>query len=203
MHTDGRVQEILARLEDQPRAIEAGSKTRRFSAQLPLQNLSKFDLAPDGSRMVVADAEVEGVAAGTYMVTGIRVDGDTIFSRRYTFEPIWISDEYADSLIEAHAEDIEEGSPELARAYRRTASTPPMMPPILSVKNGEDGTIWIRLRSASPDREYLVLHEEGRPLGRVTLPRGQSVYMADRDHVWTTVRNEYDVQSVVQYRILR
>lgn len=201
--TYGRVQQILARVDDQPQQIEVGSETRRASAPMPLQNLSKLELAPDGGRLILAKADLEGEAAGTYAVTSIGLDGDTLFHHRYAFEPFWISDEYADSLVEAGARSMEREHPRLARAYRRRATLPPMMPPVLSLKNGEDGTIWIRLRTRSRDREYLVLDEMGEPLGRVSLPTERPLYMADRSYVWTTERNELDVPTLVRYRIVR
>ncbi len=201
MDEQGVVRKVIAQVDEERPGVSISSGNRVSGTGFPFPNVPLYHLAADGSRFVVVKAAVDGVYAGTYLVTAIRAEGDTVFSRRYPFDVVEISKKYADSVIKAEAEFMEKGSPRLAAAFRRKAELPPMRPPVLSVLNGRDGTIWLQLYQSSPGLHYLMLDADGTPLAKVSLPSRIRVRVADREHVWATVHGEYGVQSLVRYRI--
>ncbi len=102
---------------------------------------------------------------------------------------------------------------------------PDRKPPYRDIQAGQDGTVWIQVsqpgvRRDDPDYDpsdpdaiadewyepivYDVFDEDGSYLGAVKTPEGFSPYPAPlftREQVLATVRDEYDVQSVVRFRV--
>ncbi len=102
---------------------------------------------------------------------------------------------------------------------------PHVKPPYQRFYAGEDGTVWVRVsqpgvRREDPDYDptdpdavpdewhepilFDVFDEEGRYLGAVRAPEGFSAYpepLFTREWVLGTVRDEYDVQRVVKFRV--
>jgi hypothetical protein len=99
-------------------------------------------------------------------------------------------------------------------------------PPFKAFYGGEDGTIWVQVsqpgyRTEDPDYDptdpqdlpdewhepvvYDVFEEDGRYLGAVRAPEGFGARwpqpLFTRDWVLATVRDEYDVQRVVRFRV--
>lgn len=202
MDETGLAETVLGRFVEEIPGVRLSVGNVTHSATFPYPNLLRYHLALDGSRYVVAEAAVHGPDVGTYSVIAIGAQGDTAFFRRYPFDAVPVSKQYADSVIAARSVGIEERSPRLAATYRRRAALPPILPPVLSVWNGRDGTVWVGLRSSAPGREYLILDPTGEPLGRVTLPPGASIRVVDQEHAWTVETDDFGIQSVVRYRIV-
>ena len=102
---------------------------------------------------------------------------------------------------------------------------PDVKPSYRDIYPGEDGTIWVRVsapgfRREDPDYDptdplalpdewhepvvFDVFDDQGRFLGPVTTPEGFSVSpppLFTREWVLATTRDEYDVQSVVRFRV--
>lgn len=102
---------------------------------------------------------------------------------------------------------------------------PDIKPPFSGIYAGEDGTVWVRVSTAAvkrtdPDYDpaepgaiadewrepwlFDVFDEQGRYLGAVRAPDGFRTYprpIFTRDLVLGTMRDEYDVQSVVRFRV--
>ena len=92
---------------------------------------------------------------------------------------------------------------------------PDVKPPYQALFPGEDGTIWVRVSAPGFRREdpsydpadpeaIVVFDAEGRYLGAVTTPEGFSLSpppLFTRNWVLATVRDEYDVQSVVKFQV--
>ena len=103
---------------------------------------------------------------------------------------------------------------------------PSVKPPFRSIHPGEDGTVWVQTSQPGVKREdpdydpadpralpdewgepvaFDVFDEEGRYLGPVRTPEGFSTYPAPvftRDWVLATVRDAYEVQTVVKFRVV-
>ena len=102
---------------------------------------------------------------------------------------------------------------------------PDVKPPYSGIYAGEDGTIWVRISTAAvkrtdPDYDpdepgaianewhepwlFDVFDEDGRYLGAVRAPDGFSSRprpVFTRDRVLGTLRDEYDVESIVRFRV--
>jgi hypothetical protein len=200
---DGLIQSLILRysLGDAGVSIRSGSGTA--GASMPFAVRPAQHVSPDGSRITVALASVDGPETETFTVTTTAADGDTLIRRTYPFEGIPIPKSVGDSVIEARARSLQERIPELAEAYRKDARVPPFYPPIEGVVNGRDGTIWIRMRETPDGRPYLVLDPQGDPVGRVVVPSSSVIQVADLSTVWPLDSDENDVESIVRYRVIR
>jgi hypothetical protein len=103
---------------------------------------------------------------------------------------------------------------------------PDMKPPYREIVGGEDGTIWVLVSQPGVKREdpsydptdpeaipdewiepalFDVFQEDGRYLGAVRTPEGFNARwpqpLFTREWVLATVRDEFDVQTVVKYRV--
>ena len=163
----------------------------------PLRNEPQSDIAPRVGRGAVASASLDGRLAGTFSLTTVDMEGDTVFTRRYAFEREEIPDEVADRLLVEYAGE-------------RTAATgqtwaggevPRMYPPFQGLLIGEDGSIWIRTRLRDRERPYYVLAADGEPLGTVNLAEGGGIAAATLDRIWVIDRDSLGVQSVVRYGV--
>ena len=102
---------------------------------------------------------------------------------------------------------------------------PDSKPPYSTIYAGEDGTLWVRVSQPAVKREdpahdptdpesiadewrepwlFDVFDEDGRYLGAVRAPDAFRAYprpIFTRDVVLATVRDDYDVQSIVRFRV--
>lgn len=182
--------------------IAVGMDGGRAVTSSPFPNEPRTALSDDGNRAVVAQAALDGDDAGTFLLTAVAAGGDTLFSRRYAFHPVEVTPAFADSVIDRRAASIEPSSPALAAAFRREARLPPMLPPVLTLRYGVDGTLWLRLRTPSDERLYTVLDDEGLPVGQVRPPPRGGPRLMSRTHVWAVEHDDVGMPSIVRYRVL-
>jgi hypothetical protein len=168
------------------------------NASPPFSNIAYTAASPDGRLIVVAKASLEGNDAGTYTVTVVTVEGDTLYHRRYPFSGVEIPRAAADSAIEAMARRL---SPANAAIYRREASIPPVYPPLRGVVISSDGSVCVRLRDTKDGRPYVLLDAAGALRGEITLPFNSTVAAASANSIWVLEQDENDVQSIVRYRV--
>ncbi len=199
---DGSESRTLLNAAVEMHEIGVGMTGGRAVTSSPYPNEPRFALADDGSRAVVAQAALDGDHAGTFLLTSVAAGGDTLFTRRYAFDPVEITPAFADSVIDRRAESIEPSSPTLAAAFRREARLPPMLPPVLTLRYGVDGTLWLRLRTPSDERLYTVLDDEGLPVGQVRPPPRGGPRLMSRTHVWAVEHDDVGMPSIVRYRVL-
>ena len=197
----GVVQRVLARLDSRREGVAVRDGAMSQSAEFPFQNVPRRHLALDGSRFLVVEGVAVGDRAGDFQVTALDASGDTIFARTYSGPTIPLTEHFADSVVDAWVTRLQDRSPALASAFRREIQFPDVMPPVLSVLNGRDGTIWVRVRHAGEGRRYSVLVETGERLGDVLTPAGVAIRVADRDHAWGIATDEFGIQSVVRFKV--
>jgi hypothetical protein len=73
--------------------------------------------------------------------------------------------------------------------------------PIMAVRVGRDGSVWMQLHGKDHDRTWLVLDPSGQQRGTVTFENISFVYDADASHVWTTERLNTTAQALVRYKV--
>jgi len=182
-----------------------------FTSQ-PFSDAVEARLLNDGSGLLVLErGAAQEVGLAEFRLTRIGLGGDTVFSRVYPYEPVPLPRERVDSAIDAQAERLHRFVGE------RTGTTlpqwqgwvadamyaPPYYSPVSEILSGRDGTIWLGLNPPGPEgREWLVLGPAGDPVGRVLMPTGLRVLLADERNVWGVETDELDVQYIVRYAVL-
>lgn len=165
----------------------------------PFHNIPAYDIAPGVGRAAVAAASLEGPDAGTFSLVAVDLVGDTVFARRYLFQPEEIPGGVADSVLDLYAE---RRAAAMGRAWNAAGAAPPMYPPFAGrLLIGGDGSVWIRLRRREDRTRYYVVGPGGEPRGTVWLRKGNRVVAATLEHIWMIERGVLDVESVVRYRV--
>lgn len=171
------------------------------SGAVPFYPRPRWSAAPDGSRIGSLTTDLSGPEAGTFRVSVYDEWGEPVFSRAYPFTGISIPEGVVDSVLEARAERTR--NTELKRVYQTDMKhrVPPVYPPVEAIVLGVDGRTRIGLYGGEEGEPWLVLDPQGEPLGQVTLPAGVRLWVADGDYIWGTERNDFDVESIVRYRL--
>jgi hypothetical protein len=146
----------------------------------------------DGRPLAFVSTNSPGAGSATYRVTVVRMDGDTICSRKYPYSPIPLSARDSTSDINGPIRYLTGRYPDQPPEVIRKAilDLPPYTtyPPLDRVLVGRDGTIWLESssRRATPlvERTWTVLAPNGDPLGVVTVPSNVVIQDADRFNFW-------------------
>jgi hypothetical protein len=139
-----------------------------------------------------------------FRLTLLRATGDTIFSREYPFVPLPVTRQAVDSAMASMERNQllrRSGKlKELMAAVRR--EIPKVRPPVVAALIGSDGRIWVGQQPDASGRPWLIFEpQRGNVVGSVTLPKQILIRAADASHVWGIERNEFDIESVVRYRL--
>jgi len=193
---------VVERVTLLPRPLNANVVTPEGgSATLPFGNSPVHDIALSVDRLVIAMASLEGTDAGTFSIAATTLDGDTVYQRRYPFEGERIPKAIGDSIVEARVALTSRISPRLAEAVREASRVPAFYPPLQNIVVGRDRTVWVGLREQGEGSRYAVVGPEGDLLGRVVLPVGSRVAVAERTRAWVIERDSLGVESVVRYSV--
>lgn len=171
----------------------------------PFDDSPLFLYSPEWEGSVYIDRTVvEDVH--TFRVTKRVFSGDTVFDRRFAFEPVEMTASIADSIIGARAEQLSSGGfftrERAASEIRAKVPVPPHLAAVRSGRPGRDGTIWLELEGPEADATtWLVLAPEGDPIGEVRLPTSFSPHLLTREEAWGLERDELDVPYIVSYSI--
>jgi hypothetical protein len=154
----------------------------------------------DGERIAVAKASISGRDAGTYKVAVIKQTGDTVFSRHFPFKLERIPKRISDSVLADHAN---RGQTPAMREVFHHIKLPDAFNPLLNIWIASDYSVWIRLFAGIgvPDRRYLILSPNGVPLDTLILPAKSFPYPISATALWVSERDEFDVPSLVRYRL--
>jgi hypothetical protein len=163
-------------------------------------------LTPDGHHFLVLDrtAASRDGASAEFLLRRVALDGDTVLSLAYAYEPVAIPGDTIDARIRERLDRMSEvvGAEAAAAEVRQAMYIPAFYPPVNALVAGRDGTIWMALnpRPAS-GTEWLVVDPNGDPIGKVILPTEMEPMAAERSMVWGTERGEFDIEYIVRYRI--
>jgi hypothetical protein len=187
IRSDGVVEEVLAIMPP-------------IEGAMPFVNRRVYGVSPMGDRVAYAMAAFDGEDAGTFQVTAIHVGGDTIFSRRYPFDPERVPASVRDSAQAARRESLR-----ALDAVRRPSSAEgepfEFYLALEALLVGTDGTIWIRKRAVPSGRPFLALEPTGEVIGTIVLPAGSRIGAATRDGIWAIEPDSVGVESVVRYKV--
>jgi len=130
----------------------------------------------------------------------LRVDaaGDTLFARRYSYEPV------PTSAAEIRAE-VRAGFSEMLR--ERVGDqiwVPETYPPVSQVATTSSGHLWLAREEGQDPTVWWVLDAEtGDHLATLELPDGELVLEALGDQLVTRRTDDFDVEYIRRYRIVR
>jgi hypothetical protein len=160
-------------------------------------------VSPDGGLIATVTTSVFGASQGSVSVTLVNEQGDQVYRREFPFEGVPIPRHVIDSVLRVRIERARFA--EVKRAYETQVRglVPSAYPPVEELLVGNDHRVWIGLRPTSHGTPWLVLDETGAPGGIVTLPANSSIQAADDKHIWAIEQDEFDVESVVRYRLER
>jgi len=195
------------------RAIEIGGS--RYQVPQPPTRLPMWYGRVDG-HLTLETPWPEG-PEGTFTVSRVGLDGDTVFSHTFTY----LTEPYTDRDLEEAARSNAErqnmfigGMPagavgdsvDTRRVTERLLDEidfPPFRPDIASAVDTPDGHLWVQRRGESGDetRGWVIISPDGRLRGRLELPATSRPRAADADHVWMTETDDFDVPWLVRYRI--
>lgn len=210
MDTAGRVLDTLFTqdVQNSTLAVEAGgAQGFGMYGQQPFPDSRIIMLNRSGRGLVIVDRAVVQQDEPRFIVTRVGVSGDTVFSRAFTYTPLPIPDSEVDSIANAFVESVVES---FGASVRRAAEEqtrarlyrPAHRPPVQAAHVGADGSIWLKLSSISDSSStWLVLHEDGNPVGTVHLPSGLQIREARDGTLWGTINNELDVPYIVRYSV--
>jgi hypothetical protein len=162
----------------------------------------RFEHAGDS---VVIDRSAMEAVAPEFRVSRVAAAGDTVYDRRYHYQPRMVDanavDERVDAMLESVAQiPVDKGA--LESAIRDVLVAPAHHPPVSSYRAGADGSMWLR-RDDDGEKHWrwIVLRADGTPLGEVVLPRDATVEWASGETAWIVERDEFDVPWLVRYRL--
>jgi hypothetical protein len=157
--------------------------------------------SPAGDRAAYVFAgQTEGGAAIVGAVM-LNATGDTIFEARYPMTGEQLPRSVADSAIAAIA-STRLGDAASVWIRQAEAHIPAVFPPVEPGSFiGNDGRLWVRLRSTPVATRYLLLNAHGQQTGTVTVPSNVTLRTADATHAWGVELDDHDVPSLVRYRI--
>jgi hypothetical protein len=145
-----------------------------------------------------------------FTVTVWEIDGDTVFSRAFPYNPIPLRTAIVDSIIDEFAESVASSRflagratfDEAARWARESLYLPEYHPPVSSLVIGADGQLWLRAEElGEPVSKWRILSADRDPVGVVELPSGFAMLYARGMQVWGSEYDELDVPYIVRYRI--
>ena len=158
------------------------------------------DVSADGSTIAITRMHLDGSKQGTFSVTLIDSKGDTLMGRVYPFEAEPIPSQITDSMVTAVAARLD---PELAAAFRRGVYVPPVYPPFRDLVLSDEGSVWLRQRTAAGHQSYVVLQAPEWRIGTVRFPMNTMVAAVSRSTVWALETDPDGVESIVRYRLER
>lgn len=159
----------------------------------PYQNRPEAAMSRRSGRFATVVADLEGSRAGTFSVTAIDLNGDTLYVTDHPFEPVPISGSDRESVIQSLRRR--------AGSQALEIPVPEYYPPIERVVVGLDGTVWVELRVEDGVREYVVFEPDGAVLGSVLMSELEHIDQARRDEVWVLEKDAFDTESVVRYGV--
>lgn len=168
-----------------------GSVTRGFGSAFCAEPL--YNRWSDGRPLAIVTIDSHGADSATYRVTAVRTNGDTVYSRKYSYSPVPLSTHDSASDVDGPIRHFTQQYPDQADLIRKAILDLPRnsaYPPFTSVLVGRDGTVWIgsTLRGPVPvtERKWTVLAPNGDLIGTLSLPLGVVLQDADRSNIWAT-----------------
>lgn len=139
---------------------------------------------------------------GSFRVTAIRADGDTLWSKSYGYEPRALEKGIRDSVFRSYESRLLR-SGATPQQIRDAIFLPAYRPPISAAFAGADGFLWLARETGAATIEYWVLDAAGHHVATARSPAKVSIRAVSGNYVWAVETDNDDVQRVARYRIVR
>lgn len=191
---------------------EKDPRTRPFWLEQPFSPADIVAIAEDRPEMVIVERPIAtDPALGTFRVTKLDLDGDTLYSVSFAYQPEPIPEHVVDSVVRWIATpppnmppSMRATRPSVERGMevaREALYLPAFLPPVELVVPGRDGATWLQRKSVGVEREWWILDRDGRLHAALTLPARVRVLAAERDRFWAEETGELDVPYIVRYAV--
>ncbi len=178
----------------------------------PMPDSPLAGVTPSGSRVVVLERWVgEDHGPPELRLTSVDLDGDTLWTRTFGYEPRPVPEAELDSIWDARVESFRSFSTlegrmtedEAEEAYRAAMVRPRYRPPIEAVVHDATDRILL-LWAAGPGEasEAWLLDPEGTPLLAIPVPAGQRVHAFQEDHVWLVEHDAVGIPYLIRSRFV-
>ncbi|MDB4914558.1 MAG: hypothetical protein JWM95_2202 [Gemmatimonadetes bacterium] len=197
---DGAVKRLIATFDDDDGNLWLrGAGRSEHVMQAPVVSRSFWKVSGDGKRIVFVKPGTTAADSGTFRVTSLNENGDTVFSRRYPMPVVRVNKKSVDSAL-ATVKAFGDNTAEDIRA-KLAQKIPEFRSFVAGLVAGRDQSTWVMLRSmndTSKTQSALILDERGEPLATVDVSEFVQPLVVDRTHLWGTDRLKL---SVVRMRL--
>jgi hypothetical protein len=189
-----------------PERITVGS--RSYMVPDPPTELPTWQVLDDG-HIVVHVPYTATPDAGTFTITRIDLDGDTVYHRMLSYRPERYTSEQLDSAasrgsrfmmpIGGPAPPVDDA---VVNALRAALKFPEFRLPIRNSWLADDESVWLRREDEPGDvARWILLEPDGQVRGELHLPANARPLWSRVDALWASVPDEMDVPWLVRYRI--
>jgi hypothetical protein len=207
----GVVQRVLGNfpVRHPTRSLVYAEPIVQYLVDVPFSGRPLLDFADDGSRVAYVTTAFDEKETGTIRVLVLTSVGDTVVDRGYRFRGVPISTRVRDSAIAIRVDNFRRDPYRRNKQFAEQLAAegpslvPPAYPPVSHMVVGLDTTIWLGLRTVSPEQTWLVLDAAGNRSMVVRLPASAEVRAARRSAVWAVVKDDDGVPSVVRYDLVK
>lgn len=197
---DGAIVKDVAAFDDElNRLVLQGISRSEHVMTIPFFGQKFWQVSSDGKRIVFVTPGRTVADSGTFRVTALNENGDTVFTRTFASPAVRVNKKSVDSVLAA-VKSFGDNSAEQIRA-KLSKQIPEFQSFVTGLHAGIDHSTWIILRPLSDTakaRTALVLDERGEPIANVVMPELVQPSIVDRAHLWGVDRSK---QSVVRLRV--
>jgi hypothetical protein len=178
-------------------SVASGSeKTGLMVIRVPFCLVPLEAAAMDRGRLALAYAEESN--RPSYRISVFNLNGDTVFSRSYSYQRIPIPKADKDTAFAA----VNRGDA-ARRALVGKMELPEFFPPFSRLLVGRDETTWLELAPVRDTRTWQVLDANGNVTGSLRVPRNITIQVASREMIWAIETDDDGLQHIVRYRVSR
>jgi hypothetical protein len=164
----------------------------------------------NGEWLAIVDRRADGLPdMGRVPVHALSADGDTLWSRLYSYEPLPIPQAERDSIVNGKVVGLQEALAQRNAAVSReeirdgvieTFTLPGHRPPVLRTMIDQDDRLWLEWAAAPGAVPRWSLHDRNGDLSAwVEVPRRVQIWAATGNFFWSVETDELDVPYVVRY----
>jgi len=168
----------------------------------PFSDAGLTIFAPSSPVFFIVDRSVTTTPHdAAFSVVALRSNGDTLWNRSYRYVPRRLEKARGDSLLAAKLTLTRAGH--ASSEIRGAVFIPDYYAPVTSGMAGSDGSLWLRREDREPTVAYWVIAKDGSLVATVIVPSNLSLMAATATEVWGVAKDQYDVPTVIRYRINR